>query len=219
MNSTSPEPRWRRLPEERPAQILDAALEVFGEQGLAGARLEEIAQRAGISKGTIYLYFEGKDDLFRAVVQRTVVEEVERIARVKRTGSAAVRLRHLLADFWSYVRTPAVQAVYRLVIGELHRFPELAAFYSSQVSGRVTDALTRILETGIAGGEFRAQDPRASARMLVALFVTHAMWCERSELFRQMAGKSDAEVFEELVDFYMQAIRPDLSGEGEEGES
>ena len=212
MNLNSHEPRWRRLPEERPAQILDAALEVFGEHGLANAHLDEIARRAGISKGTIYLYFDGKDDLFRAVVQRTVVVEVERIARVQRAGTAELQLRHLLGDFWAYVRTPSLQAVYRLVIGELHRFPELAAIYSSQMSGRVTDALAQILEAGITSGEFRAQNPRTSARMLVALFVTHALWCERTELFRSMTGKSDAEVFDELMDFNMRAIRPGLPG-------
>src|SRR5512141_750716 len=82
MATSSPtEPKWRRLPEERPRQIVDAALAVFGEHGLAGARLEDIAKRAGVSKGTIYLYFANKEELFREVVRGTVIaclEDAER---------------------------------------------------------------------------------------------------------------------------------------------
>src|SRR3954468_9438563 len=72
-----PEPRWRRLPEERPRQILAAALEVFGEHGLATARLDDIAKRAGLSKGTIYLYFSNKEELFREMVRQLIVTQIE----------------------------------------------------------------------------------------------------------------------------------------------
>src|SRR6478609_2769386 len=72
------EPRWRRLPEDRPRQILTAALEVFGERGLAAARLDDIAKRAGLSKGTIYLYFPNKEELFREVIRNSVVAFIER---------------------------------------------------------------------------------------------------------------------------------------------
>src|ERR1017187_10788364 len=71
-HATSHDPRWRRLPEERPQQILDAALSVFSEHGIDAAKLEEIAARAGVSKGTIYLYFPSKEELFREVVRRKV---------------------------------------------------------------------------------------------------------------------------------------------------
>src|SRR4051812_4456746 len=75
------EPRWRRLPEERPHQILEAALAEFGERGLGAARLEDIARRAGVSKGTIYLYFANKEELFRGVIRNTVVPQLERSER------------------------------------------------------------------------------------------------------------------------------------------
>src|SRR5215831_14907027 len=73
-------PRWRRLPEERPRQILEAALDVFGERGLAGARLDDIARRAGVSKGTIYLYFPNKEELFREVIRAIVVDRLRQAA-------------------------------------------------------------------------------------------------------------------------------------------
>lgn len=73
--------RWRRLPEARPQQILDAAFEVFGERGLAGARLEDIARRAGVAKGTIYLYFPNKEALFKEMIRQTVIAHLERSER------------------------------------------------------------------------------------------------------------------------------------------
>ena len=78
MSQVATEPRWRRLPEERPRQILEAALTVFAERGLAAARLEDIARHAGLSKGTIYLYFPNKEELFREVIRHSVVAFIER---------------------------------------------------------------------------------------------------------------------------------------------
>ena len=83
------EPRWRRLPGERPGQILQAALEVFGERGLAASRLEDIAKRAGLSKGTIYLYFPNKEELFREMVRHTVVSQIEEREQLVNTASGS----------------------------------------------------------------------------------------------------------------------------------
>jgi len=200
--------RWHRKPEERPAEIIDAALAVFGSRGLAGARLEEIAERAGISKGTIYLYFENKDALFRAVVEQTV-GTLESLAGTSRGGTAEERLVSLAEDVWAYLRTPAFQAIYRLVLGELHRFPELARFYSERVSGRVTRRIAELLEEGVSAGEFRSLDPLATARMLMALFLTHAAWCERREQFPWLAGSSDGEMRDQILEFFLRSVRPD----------
>src|SRR5918911_963685 len=87
-------PRWRRRPEERPQQILDAALTVFGERGLAGARLEDIARRAGVSKGTIYLYFPNKEELFVEMIREKVIANLEREeSRLDDGGTATEQLR------------------------------------------------------------------------------------------------------------------------------
>ena len=77
MNAQSKEPRWQRRAEDRPREICAAALDLFAEKGFAAARLDEIARRAGVSKGTLYLYFHNKEDLFRAVVRDTVAPNVE----------------------------------------------------------------------------------------------------------------------------------------------
>ena len=120
--------RWRRLPEERPHQILDAAFEVFGEHGLASARLDDIAKRAGVAKGTIYLYFPNKEALFKEMIRQTVIAHLERSERdfVADTAAPATtdQLRDYMQGYVVLTRSPAYQVVMRLVIAELHRFPE-----------------------------------------------------------------------------------------------
>src|ERR1051325_8578352 len=103
------EPRWRRLPGERPEQILAAALVEFGERGLAAARLEDIAKRAGLSKGTIYLYFPNKEELFREVVRQTIIAQIERAERELATAtqqSASDTLTQFVRGYWGYLRSP-----------------------------------------------------------------------------------------------------------------
>src|ERR671936_1796968 len=101
-SETAPEPKWRRLPEERPQQIIEAAFDVFAERGLAGARLEEIAKRAGVSKGTIYLYFPNKEALFcemiRDMVGRTIEQTEARI--VSNHATASEQLREYMRSLW-----------------------------------------------------------------------------------------------------------------------
>src|SRR3954470_5924639 len=98
VSPTTQEPRWRRLPEERPKQIIDSALIVFGERGLSNARLEDIAKRAGVSKGTIYLYFPNKEELFREVIRSTVVAQIEQAEMyvASATGSATESLTRVM---------------------------------------------------------------------------------------------------------------------------
>src|SRR5262245_50848793 len=134
------EPRWRRLPEERPRQIIEAALAVFGERGLAAARLDDIAKRAGLSKGTIYLYFPNKEELFREVIRSTVVS---RIAEREQTflnasGSATEVLTDYSRAYWKFIRSSEFAPIFRLVHAEIHNFPDLAAFYVEEEIGRAS---------------------------------------------------------------------------------
>lgn len=207
MTHDIPEPRWRRLPEERPHQIMEAALEVFGEHGIRGARLEDIARRAGVSKGTIYLYFANKEELFREVVRSTVGVALDESERRPRVDSAREQLLDFMAGFWRFVRTPAFAVIHRVVTGELHNFPDLVEFYVNEVTMRVQAIASRILDRGIASGEFRDIDTTVAARMLMSLFSSSAMWCNKRQYFPQLRDKSDAQVFRELVDFYLHALR------------
>src|SRR5262245_24903665 len=128
------EPRWRRLPGERPGQILQAALEVFGERGLAASRLEDIAKRAGLSKGTIYLYFPNKEELFREMVRHTVVTQIEeREQLISGTeGSATDLLVLFMRDHWKFIRSAQFAPLFRLIHAEIQNFPDLATFYAQE---------------------------------------------------------------------------------------
>src|SRR5689334_21096434 len=100
--SSAVDARWRRIPEERPLQLLKAAMAVFGEHGIAAAKLEDIAARAGVSKGTIYLYFESKEDLFREVVRQILVPRVADAEHLIGEGTATAQVERYLRGSWDY---------------------------------------------------------------------------------------------------------------------
>ncbi|HEV2643339.1 MAG TPA: TetR/AcrR family transcriptional regulator [Candidatus Elarobacter sp.] len=207
MSTEVAEPRWRRLPEERPNQILHAALEVFGELGLAGARLEDIAKRAGVSKGTIYLYFPNKEELFREMVRSTIGEAIVAGESMPRDGSAAEGLTTFMRSYWTFVRSPAFAVIYRVVASELHNFPDLVEFYATEIISRVHAIVTGFVVRGTERGEFRAIDPVVASRMLTSLFGTNAMWCSKRKYIPQLIDRSDEQVRDELIDFYLHALR------------
>ena len=210
----SSEPRWRRLPEERPRQILEVALEVFGERGLGQARLEDIAKRAGLSKGTIYLYFPNKEALFREVVQSTLVERIERAERDAhaRSDSASEQLADYVHDWWRFLQSGSYATLHRLVIGELHAFPDLAEFYAREVIQRAHRLLAGIVRRGVDAGEFRRIDPTVAARMISSMAISQALWCQQREVFKHVSCPADKDVVrDQLIDFVFHALRPDTS--------
>jgi AcrR family transcriptional regulator len=198
----------RRAPDERPQQILDAALAVFDEEGLDRARLDDIARRAGVAKGTIYLYFPNKEELFKAMVRATAVVAIKQGEHELHTGTPTERLHSYMRRYWQFVRTPAFSTLYRLVIGELHQFPDLAHFYAREVVARALKLLTDILESGIRTGEFRDTEPVAAGRMLIALLIMHAIWSDQHTGVPLLMNESDEEVFQDLARFYLHSIAP-----------
>jgi AcrR family transcriptional regulator len=201
-------PKWRRCPQDRPEQILKAALQVFGESGLANARLQDIAERAGVSKGTIYLYFPNKEELFREMIRHTAVAALERAEQVVTQGTPTIQLLAFMRGYWAFVRTPVFSTIYRLVLGELHQFPDLAKFYAHEVVARGQKLLSGIIRRGIDAGEFREIDSMVAARMLVALVVMNGIWRDEHTGVPLLAHKSDDEVFNELAQFYLHSIAP-----------
>jgi AcrR family transcriptional regulator len=206
-STATTDPKWRRLPEERPGQILDAALRVFSEKGLEAARLEEIAALAGVSKGTIYLYFQGKEDLFREVVRANVVPLIDQAERGVGTAPAAVELERYLRTHWLSISHDSSAGWMRLIIGELHRFPDLAGFYSREVISRSWSILSGIILRGIAAGEFRPVDPAAAVSMVHAITIMHAIWVGPTSLHPHVRAKPREQVIEEIIDFILHALR------------
>jgi AcrR family transcriptional regulator len=205
----SHEPGRRRRPDERPAQILEAALDVFGEKGLAAARLDDIARRAGLAKGTIYLYFPNKDELFRAVIRSTVVAELDRAESVLAAGPPDTQLDTFMRGYWDFIRTPTFERVHRLVMSEMPKFPDLGRFYATEVMARGHKLVANIVSAGVAGGIFRDVDPSGAARMIVGSFVMHGIWRTKRLILPHISNVSDETLFAQITDFIHAALRPD----------
>lgn len=206
MTSSSSEPRWRRRPSERPTEILEAALDVFAERGLAGARVEDIASRAGVSKGTVYLYFSGKEELFREALSDKVARTLEGLSSAAPPGEPVQRLVRFIDAYWQHLRRPHFASMYRLLLAEIHQFPDLTRFYAEEVSGKVIDLLAEILREGVETGDFRSTDPLVASRMIVGLLVQHAVWTSRRELFPHLRERSDETLVKEIEDFMLNAL-------------
>lgn len=173
-------PKWRRRSEARPGEIVQAALEVFAEKGFAAAKLDEIAARAGISKGALYLYFEAKEDIFRAVVREAVVPNLTMVetALSQSTIPFPDLVQMLFTRIAVMVETSRLGAVAKLVIGESRNFPELARVWHDEVVSRALGALTRALEKAQVRGEIRLGDPRLQAFSIMGPILMGVIWQE-----------------------------------------
>ena len=185
------EPRWTRRKHARPEEITAAALELFVERGYAGTRLEDVAARAGISKGTLYLYFENKEELFKAVVREGLVSPLDAMKSVLEQfeGSSFELLRILLYGWWERVGSTRVSGIPKLIFAEAGNFPEIARFYAAEVVESGHDVIAAIVKRGIVRGEFRAVDPDDAAHMIAAPLVVITMW--RHSLAQHATRKID----------------------------
>ncbi|HJS39996.1 MAG TPA: TetR/AcrR family transcriptional regulator, partial [Sphingomicrobium sp.] len=174
------QPRWQRRAENRPGEICAAALEVFAEKGFAAARLEEIARRAGVSKGTLYLYFKDKEDLFRAVVRDTVAPNIEviRASLAKAEIPFAQVIRLFLPRFAEITGRVPVGAVAKMVIGESRNFPELAKVWHDHVASKAIGMIAELIAQAQAKGEVRPGDPRLHAFTLMGPMLMGLLWRE-----------------------------------------
>lgn len=173
----NPGARWRRRKTARPAEILEAALAAFAERGFAATRLEDVAERAGVTKGTLYLYFRNKEDLFKAVVRRELVPNIE-MAEAMVAGSRApnVVLLEQLVGFFSRVMASPLSAIPKLVLTEASNFPDLARFYLEEVVDRGKALFRGVIERGVAAGEFRPVDAESAVVCVLAPLLLAALW-------------------------------------------
>ena len=177
---TDTRPKWNRRKDARPAEIIEAAVEVFAEHGFAAAKLADVATRAGVVKGTLYRYFDTKEDLFRAVVQHVVeihLRSIEQAAQAFR-GSLVDLVPVLLMRAATGMNDGRVPALARMVIGESRTFPDLARIWHDNVVSRVLALLAGLIADAQARGEIRAGDPTAYAFSIVGPLVTGLLFRE-----------------------------------------
>lgn len=173
-----PCPRWTRRKEARPGEIVSAALDLFVERGYKATRLEDVARRAGVSKGTLYLYFPNKEELFKAVVREALVPNLERAEQLveQHRGSAADLIRDLVEGWWGAIGQTRLSGIPKLVLAESGNFPELARFYLEEVVQRGHRLFARALERGMGSGEFRKLEVQYALRILIAPLVLALLW-------------------------------------------
>src|SRR5256712_8052466 len=147
-------PRWKRRKDGRPGEIVAAALEVFGERGFAATKLADVARRAGVTKGTVYLYFDSKEALFKAVVRETIVPVIAKGEALAQsfTGSARELVEQLAREYWRLVGETAVAGIPKLMMAEAATFPELTRFYYEEVVTRGHRLMAGGIERRIKNG-------------------------------------------------------------------
>jgi AcrR family transcriptional regulator len=171
-------PRWTRRKDARPQELLAAALTVFVERGYAATRLDDVATLAGVSKGTLYLYFSSKEDLFRAVVRVNllpVLDEAEQIID-SYTGPSTDMLRDFILGWWQRIGNTPLSGLTKLVMAESGNFPEVAKFYHDEIISRSDALVIRMLERGMARGEFRQVDAGKVHMVIVAPVLMLTLW-------------------------------------------
>ena len=209
------EPRWQRRKDARPAELLGAALAVFTERGFAGARLDDIAARAGVSKGTLYLYYENKEELFKATVREHVLPSVAAAENLARTEgvSAAQLVERLLRGWFVRMGEAKISAIPKLIISEAGNFPELARFYDAEVMARFRKAHRMILERGIASGEFRALPIEEAMMITAAPMFLMPLWRHAILQHLNQPPLVDAQKFLEThIDMTLAALRSQRAG-------
>jgi AcrR family transcriptional regulator len=170
--------KQRRAPAERPKEILEAALELFVEKGFAGTRLDDVAERAGLSKAAIYLYFDDKLALFQGVIRQAVISNfgtVESMLAAHR-GPVAALIPPILQFMASRIEETPLASIAKLVIAESRAFPEIGRFYLKEVIGRGIPLFEGLIRRGIAQGEFRKVDPVLTVRSLVGAMLLAGVW-------------------------------------------
>jgi AcrR family transcriptional regulator len=176
VKAETPSPRRQEQKAQRQEEILKAAFDVFAAHGFEAARIDDVARQAGIAKGTIYLYFRDKEQLFRAVVRSLVQKRFDAIAE-RFVGTAEQLLRELLSRMYGQiVRNDKVCAIVRLLIAEGGRFPQLTEIYHREIIAPGMKAIRQVLTQGIASGEFHETAAVEFPQLLAAPGVLAIVW-------------------------------------------
>ncbi|WP_374471064.1 TetR/AcrR family transcriptional regulator [Phenylobacterium sp.] len=203
------EPKFRRRKAERPAEIVQAAMHVFAEKGFAAARLDDIAARARVSKGGLYLYFDTKEDIFRAVVEQAIAPNMQsaRAMLAAHPGPFPDLVRTLAGVVGGLIQTTAIGGVAKMVIGEARNFPELARIWHDELVAHMLGAFAASVEQAQGRGEVRAGDPRAYALQLIAPLLIAVIW---RETFVPVGapGFDIPRLIDQHVETYLRGIAP-----------
>lgn len=199
------EVRFKRRKEERPAEITNAAMQAFAEKGYEATRVDDVAKRAGVSKGLLYLYFKTKEELFKAVIKSFVKPRVQALTEsIERNEQSATEfLRGPFLALAKEIPTSPVRHLVRLMISEGPKHPDLTRYYWDNVAAPGIAALTRLFEQGVANGEFRPSAMQRFPQLLVAPVLFSTLW---QLIFETHESLNTDALLESHVEFVLEAI-------------
>jgi AcrR family transcriptional regulator len=204
-------PRWQRRPAHRPEEIVSAALRVFAQRGLHQTALEDVAKAAGVSKGTIYLYFKSKEDLFIAAAQQVVPAPHELPLKIPQGPIRAEDLGGLLREIARFMyrrfRTPAYLAFFGLMAAETLRHPEWGQLYFERIVLTLNQRVAELLHHATLAGAARKIDPVLTARAFLGMFLIMAVTQEHLG-GKQHTPFSEKHIIDSLTDIFLHGISP-----------
>jgi AcrR family transcriptional regulator len=202
----------QRRKEARPAELMAAALELFVSKGFAATRLDDVAAHAGVAKGTLYLYFDSKEALFKAVIQQGIVPILEQDAELigSFAGTSAELLQRLVLNWWQRVSDTPLGKISRIMMSEAGNFPELAGFYNNTVITRGRDLLRQVLTRGMANGEFRALDVDVTIDVIFTPMMMLLIWGDSLGVLGCLTQEPDRYLVTHL-DFILNGLTPILT--------
>ena len=200
------QPRFQRRKEERPAEITEAAMQAFAEKGYAATRVEEVARRAGVSKGLLYLYFKTKEDLFKAVIRNFVSPRLDALLENLDDDemSAEAFLRGPFLSFAKSIPKSPAKKLVRLLVAEGPKHPDLLAWYWDNVVSKGIGALRAVVERGVRNGEFRASALDEFPQLIVSPVVFSMLW---KQLFDSHHELDTDRFLEGHIDLILESIR------------
>ena len=171
-------PKRERRKEARPQELLDAALTLFVDKGYAATKVDEVAAMAGVSKGTLFLYFDSKEDLFKAVIRANLADHfpVWNQEFDEFQGSTAEMLNYAMQSWWERIGNTRASGITKLVTSEASNFPDVVQFYEAEVMRPGHALFKAILQRGVALGEFQAMDTDTAVFSLVSTIFFISMW-------------------------------------------
>jgi AcrR family transcriptional regulator len=201
---------WQRRKQARPGEILDAALAVFAERGFAAARMEDIAAKAGVTKGTIYLYFPSKEEVFKSLAREHIGQNIVAAAEQAKSfdGSVFDFLKLFYARFFEVVLFSEAAVLPKIIIGESGNFPELARFWRAEVIENAMAMLSGVIAKGIARGEVRALPIEHITKLAVAPVLMCLIWRTTFEQTADRAFHYD-EFLATHWDVFFKGLRPE----------
>lgn len=209
--ASPPAPKFRRRAEARPDEVLDAALDLFMEKGFAATRVDDIAKRAGLSKGAIYLYFPSKEAILEGLVRRAILPVAQSALSTLDAyeGDPRVIIAMVIRTLGARFSDPRTLAIPKVVLREVLGFPHLAEMYRREVLDRAIPTIEKLIARGIEQGYLRPVDPELTVRSIVGPIMLHVVLAEVFDLMPEGGFE-----IEKLIDNHLTILFDGLSAPG-----